>query len=130
MPVAEGKHGLLLRAAEPTHGGILREDGVDDRDGRPNGKGRVSRLEAQSRAGGILVRYEHPRRAVWRDDGQRLRRGRDFVGARLPAAAERDEGDDRAKASELNALGVQLLPDGSGFHISPVSPVRATALSD
>jgi hypothetical protein len=86
----------------------LREDGVDDRDGRPNGKRRVTGLEAEPRARRILIRYEDPRCAVGRDDGQRSRRSRDFLSARLSAATERDEGDDCPKAKERNALGAQL----------------------
>jgi len=119
----------LAAGAEPTHGRILGEDGVDDRDGRPDGQGRVTGLEAEPRARRILIRYENPRCAVGRDDGQRSRGSRDFLGARLPAATERDEGDDHPKAKEPNALGTQLLIDASRFHISPVSPVPATALS-
>jgi hypothetical protein len=109
----------------------LREDGVDDRDGRSNGKGRVTGLEAEARARRILIRYENPRCAVGRDDGQRSRRGRDFLSARLPAATERDEaneGNDGPKAKEPNALGTQLLLDGSRSHISPVSRAGYSSL--
>jgi hypothetical protein len=106
----------------------LREDGVDDRDGRPNGQGRVTGLEAEPRARRILIRYENPRCAVGRDDGQRSRRSRNFLGAWLPAATERDEGDDCPKAKEPNALGTQLLLDGSRSHISPVSRAGYSSL--
>ena len=118
----------LAAGAEPTHGRILREDGVDDRDGRPNGQGRVTGLEAEPRARRILIRYENPRFAVGRDDGQRSRRSRNFLGAWLPAATERDEGDDCPKAKELNALGTQLLLDGSRPNISPVNRAGYSSL--
>src|SRR4029077_11630197 len=118
----------LATGAEPTRGRILWEDGVDDRDGRPHGQGRVSGLEAEPRARRILIRYENPQCAVWRHDGHRSRRSRDFLGTRLPPATERDEGDDGTKAKEANALGTQLLLDGSRSHISPVSRAGYSSL--
>jgi len=117
-----GEARTLAAGAKSTHGGILREDRVDDRDGRPNGQRRVSGLEAQSRARGILIRNEHPWASIRRDDGQCSRRGGDFVAA-IPAAAGGSHDHDgansaKANAARANVMSFQSLPVCCGIHIA------------
>jgi hypothetical protein len=120
----------LAALPKPTHGGVLGEHRVHDRDGSSGGQRRVSRLEAQSRTRRILIRDEHPWTSVGRHDGQRPRRGGNLVGASLSATAESEGYDDGTNTRESNAMNSQALPDLRGIPPRAARPVLATAPFD
>ena len=97
-----GKARTLAASAETAVDSVLRKYGVDDGNGSSGRESRIGRLKAKSRSGRILIGGEHPRGAVRPDYGQCLRRGGDFVSARL-SAARRDESD----ASQADDAGSQ-----------------------
>jgi hypothetical protein len=80
----------------------LGKYGVDDCDGGSGRESRIDRLEAKPDSRRILIGGEDPGAAVRRDYGQSLRRGRDFVSARLSAAC-----GDESDASQADEAGSQ-----------------------